>query len=133
MEDVPQLETRRLILRPLQLEDAEQVQALFPQWEIVRYLTARVPWPYPEDGAAANMVETLAGDRSPACSAIVQPFRDGRSLTSAFTYFPACSQVCVRAKHDRSSPIRADLSRTARRAPILAAAAALSSFVSTNT
>ena len=75
----------------------------------------------------------LAGDRSPACSPIVQPFRDGRSLASAFMYFPACSHVCVRAKHDRSSPIRADLSRSARRAPILAAAAALSSFVSTST
>ena len=75
----------------------------------------------------------LAGDKSPACSAIVQPFRDGRSLTSADTYFPACSHVCVRTKHDRSSSIRADLSRSARRAPILAAAAALSSFVVTNT
>ena len=74
-----------------------------------------------------------AGVRSPACSAIVQPFRDGSSLTSADTYFPACSHVCVRTKHDRSSPIRADRSRTARRAPILAAAAALSSFVVTNT
>jgi hypothetical protein len=56
-----------------------------------------------------------------------QPFRDGRSLTSAFTYFPACSYVCVRAKQQRSSPSRADLSRTARLAPILAAAAALDS------
>ena len=75
----------------------------------------------------------LAGDRSPACSPIVHPFREGSSLTSAFTYFPACSHVCVRAKHDRISPIRTDLSRSARRAPILASAAALYSFVSTNT
>ena len=37
-----------------------------------------------------------AGDRSPACSATDHPFRDGRSLTSAFRYFPACSHVCVR-------------------------------------
>jgi len=35
----------------LELADAEQVQAIFPQWEIVRYLNARVPWPYPPDGA----------------------------------------------------------------------------------
>jgi len=73
-----------------------------------------------------------SGDRSPACSATDQPFRDGRSLTRAFRYFPACSQVCVRQKHDRSSPIRADLSRSARPAPILAAAAALFSFVLTS-
>jgi len=75
----------------------------------------------------------LPGDRSPACPATGQPFRDGRSLASALRYFPACSHVCVRQKHDRSSPIRADLSRSARPAPILAAAAALFSFVLTNT
>ncbi len=49
----PTLETRRLILRPLELADAEQVQALFPRWEIVRYLAKVVPWPYPEGGALA--------------------------------------------------------------------------------
>jgi hypothetical protein len=30
---------------------------------------------------------------------------------SAFTYFPACSHVCVRAKHDLSAPIRAAFAR----------------------
>jgi RimJ/RimL family protein N-acetyltransferase len=48
---IPILQTSRLILRPLQLTDAAQVQVLFPKWEIVRYLTAQVPWPYPPDGA----------------------------------------------------------------------------------
>ena len=47
----PQLETCRLLLRPLELDDADQVQILFPQWEIVRYLSKQVPWPYPPDGA----------------------------------------------------------------------------------
>src|SRR5437762_13961993 len=47
----PTLETRRLKLQPLTLADAEQVQLLFPHWEIVRYLTNVVPWPYPPDGA----------------------------------------------------------------------------------
>src|ERR1041385_636468 len=47
----PPLETARLLLQPLQLSDAEQVQVLFPKWEIVQYLTNRVPWPYPPDGA----------------------------------------------------------------------------------
>lgn len=48
----PPLETPRLLLRPLALDDAPQTQRLFPQWEIVRYLDANaVPWPYPEDGA----------------------------------------------------------------------------------
>jgi RimJ/RimL family protein N-acetyltransferase len=47
----PTGETVRLILKPLALEDAPQIQVLFPQWEIVRYLKAIVPWPYPPDGA----------------------------------------------------------------------------------
>jgi ribosomal-protein-alanine N-acetyltransferase len=45
------LESKRLILRPLELADAEQTQILFPHWEIVRYLSKVVPWPYPADGA----------------------------------------------------------------------------------
>jgi|SRR5215467_9504483 len=49
----PRIETARLVLLPLELADAEQVQKLFAQWEIVRYLNALVPWPYPADGALA--------------------------------------------------------------------------------
>jgi ribosomal-protein-alanine N-acetyltransferase len=48
---IPTLETPRLLLRPLELADAEQAQVLFPHWEIVRYLNKIVPWPYPPDGA----------------------------------------------------------------------------------
>ena len=48
---VPTLQTERLILRPISLDDAPQVQAIFPQWEIVRYLANQVPWPYAPDGA----------------------------------------------------------------------------------
>jgi len=47
----PALETARLVLPPLALADAEQTQELFGQWEIVKYLTDQVPWPYPADGA----------------------------------------------------------------------------------
>jgi RimJ/RimL family protein N-acetyltransferase len=47
----PTLETNRLLLRPIELADADQVQLLFPNWEIVRYLTNKVPWPYPPHGA----------------------------------------------------------------------------------
>jgi RimJ/RimL family protein N-acetyltransferase len=35
----------------MEFADVPQVQAVFPQWEIVKYLTASVPWPYPADGA----------------------------------------------------------------------------------
>jgi [ribosomal protein S5]-alanine N-acetyltransferase len=45
------LHTDRLLLRPLRLADAEQTQRLFPRWEIVRFMTTLIPWPYPADGA----------------------------------------------------------------------------------
>ncbi|AVE03451.1 GNAT family N-acetyltransferase [Pseudomonas sp. ICBG1301] len=47
----PTLLTERLILQPLTLDDAEGIQQQFPHWEVVRYLNALVPWPYPADGA----------------------------------------------------------------------------------
>ena len=47
----PELETPRLFLRPLELADAAQAQILFPHWEIVRYLSDKVPWPYPPDAS----------------------------------------------------------------------------------
>lgn len=47
----PELETPRLLLRPLELADADAVQPLFARWEIVRHLAHQVPWPYPPDGA----------------------------------------------------------------------------------
>jgi [ribosomal protein S5]-alanine N-acetyltransferase len=48
---IAQLQTPRLFLRPLELDDAPQAQLRFPHWEIVRYLSNVVPWPYPPDGA----------------------------------------------------------------------------------
>ena len=48
---IPTLQTARLTLQPLSLQDAEATQNLFPHWEVVRFLAAVVPWPYPPDGA----------------------------------------------------------------------------------
>lgn len=59
MPPTPVLETRRLILRPPRESDTPVVQRRFPQWEIVRYLNAKAPWPYPEDGAAVAMAQTF--------------------------------------------------------------------------
>ncbi len=47
----PTLFTERLILRPLTLDDADGIQQQFAHWDVVRYLNALVPWPYPADGA----------------------------------------------------------------------------------
>ena len=48
---IPSLKTERMWERPLRLEDAEQVQKISPQWEIVKHLGAVVLWPCPPDGA----------------------------------------------------------------------------------
>ncbi len=56
----PVLETGRLVLRPLREDDVDAIQRLFADWEVVKHLSAGVPWPYPADGSAANMVRAQA-------------------------------------------------------------------------
>jgi RimJ/RimL family protein N-acetyltransferase len=51
--------TARLLLKPLALADAPQIQQVFPHWEIVRYLMNVVPWPYPPNGAR-QFIEDVA-------------------------------------------------------------------------
>jgi len=58
------LETTRLLLRPLELADAEQTQQLFPHWEIVRYLANIVPWPYPAATLQPNQQLTVTAAAS---------------------------------------------------------------------
>ncbi len=55
----PVLATRRLILRPVREDDAPAIQRQFADWEVVRYLSVLVPWPYPDDGAAAYVARCL--------------------------------------------------------------------------
>lgn len=55
MPITPTLHTQRLVLQPLQLGDAPAIQERFAHWEVVRYLNAAVPWPYPADGALSYL------------------------------------------------------------------------------
>ncbi len=55
----PRLETPRLVLRPVTLADAPDVQRLVGDWAVARTL-ARVPHPY-TDGMAEEWIESLAG------------------------------------------------------------------------
>jgi len=68
MPPTPVLKTPRLILRPVRTKDTPVIQRRFPKWEIVRWLDAKVPWPYPADGAAtfvAGCLEEMAsGEKS---------------------------------------------------------------------
>ena len=49
----------------MQLEDAAALQAAFAEWEVVRYLTHHVPWPYPE----GETLRYLREDALPAMDA----------------------------------------------------------------
>lgn len=55
----PVLETPRLRLRPVRLADAPQCQTLFPHPEIVEFMAAAIPWPYPDDGAQTFLEAVL--------------------------------------------------------------------------
>jgi RimJ/RimL family protein N-acetyltransferase len=59
MPPTPVLRTARLTLRPVRIEDTPVFERRFPQWEIVKYLNARIPWPLPEGEVAKAMAETM--------------------------------------------------------------------------
>jgi [ribosomal protein S5]-alanine N-acetyltransferase len=56
---IPILQSPRLILRPLSIEDAAAIQRHFNNWEIIRHLSKKVPWPYPDDGAERYIADVL--------------------------------------------------------------------------
>ena len=57
--NIPILQSPRLNLLPLTIDDAPAVQRIFPQWEIVRFLSTNVPWPYPDDGAVVFLRDII--------------------------------------------------------------------------
>jgi RimJ/RimL family protein N-acetyltransferase len=57
--DTPLLQTPRMILRPLALEDIPAIQRHFNNWNIIRNLATFVPWPYPDDGAEVFVRQEL--------------------------------------------------------------------------
>lgn len=48
---VPTFTTERLIVRAMVPADVPAYQANFNDWEVIRHLSRKVPWPYPDDGA----------------------------------------------------------------------------------
>jgi RimJ/RimL family protein N-acetyltransferase len=47
---IPNIETKRLLLRPLRPDDARPLFELFADWEVIRWLSMP-PWPYAIDDA----------------------------------------------------------------------------------
>jgi RimJ/RimL family protein N-acetyltransferase len=50
MTQIPEFKTKRLILRDIQESDLVSWQKYFNDYEVIRHLSAHVPWPFPEDG-----------------------------------------------------------------------------------
>jgi hypothetical protein len=63
---------------------------------------------------------------------MLQPFRFGRPLITAPTYFPACSHGSARTNDGRITPSSSARFRWPSPAPILTAAAAFDPVVFTN-
>ncbi|WP_269584058.1 GNAT family N-acetyltransferase [Roseibium sp. Sym1] len=60
MSMLPELKTRRLVLRPIAMSDAEAIVALAGRdFEVARWMTS-FTWPY-EDGAAEAFLKTVVG------------------------------------------------------------------------
>jgi ribosomal-protein-alanine N-acetyltransferase len=84
----PELETVRLLLKPLALTDADQIQRLFPRWEIVRYLNAAIPWPYPADGAKTFIERVLQEmERGESYFWTLRPKTAGQQLIGVISLF----------------------------------------------
>lgn len=49
-QPIPTLETERLLLKPVTIEDAPAYKKYFVDYEVIQYLSTNVPWPYPENG-----------------------------------------------------------------------------------
>lgn len=48
---IPVLETKRLLLVPLEISDAPRIQSLIAHWNVLKYMASSLPWPYPDGGA----------------------------------------------------------------------------------
>src|ERR1700748_374006 len=52
MKTLPIFETARLILKGVTTADAPSYTKYFVDYEVIRHLSAAVPWPYPENGVS---------------------------------------------------------------------------------
>ena len=48
--EIPEFRTERLFLRGIRESDSASYKKHFVDYEVIRYLSSTVPWPYPEDG-----------------------------------------------------------------------------------
>ncbi len=56
---IPRFETKRLILRAPTPRDFSSWRENFVDYEVVRFLSHHVPWPYPADGVETFFKNTM--------------------------------------------------------------------------
>lgn len=52
---IPTFETERLVLSAISLEDVGAYSKHFVDYDVIRFLSAIIPWPYPENGVEAYL------------------------------------------------------------------------------
>jgi [ribosomal protein S5]-alanine N-acetyltransferase len=56
---IPTFDTERLILKPIELSDAESYERHFVDYEVISQLSALVPWPYPKGDVAEYLSDVI--------------------------------------------------------------------------
>ena len=56
---IPQFDTERLLIRGVCLEDASSYEANFATYDVVQFLSNRVPWPYPKGSLRTFLQEVV--------------------------------------------------------------------------
>lgn len=57
--DIPTLFTERLMLRGVTEADIEGIERHFVNYEVIRHLSAAIPWPYPKGGVRAFICDQV--------------------------------------------------------------------------
>lgn len=86
--EIPVLESKRLRLKPITLEDAPAIQKHFAHWSIIQHLSVEVPWPYPDDGALTYLRDQVLPGMAQGkrmCWGIWE--RDGSETIGLLEYF----------------------------------------------
>jgi len=56
---LPIFETNRLLLKAVTLEDEPAYTRHFVNYEVIRHLSDKVPWPYPEHGVRDYLTDVI--------------------------------------------------------------------------
>ncbi|SHG32631.1 GNAT family N-acetyltransferase [Pedobacter caeni] len=59
MQAIPTLNTERLILKGVSIADVASYTKYFVDYDVVRYLSDEVPWPYPENGVKDHLEKVV--------------------------------------------------------------------------